>query len=181
MVNRIQYKFYIGDGEEARELLGIAYAAEQYAGVYRDALIEHLGADNLFYFSHIPGKPQGVVFREPKEIPGLKMGAATVGTGFIYFPDLSTDEGKKIQEMLFDKRLEFDAEQMLLDMLGLQAEITGYCEICRNIHAKYRSRAFYLKGISKIFAQVPIGNIVPVPPDWMKPVKESEWLAAQGK
>lgn len=177
----MEYTYYIGEGEEAGKLIGEVMAAGQYAGVYRDALIEELEAQNLVYFSHFPGKPQGFVFNERKEIPGLKMGSATVKAGFAYFPDLETDEGKKLQELLFDKRLEFDAEQMLLDRLGLQLEVVGMCETCRNVHAKFKSRAFILDGISLIFAQVPMGEIIPVAPDWMRVVKESEWLAAQGK
>lgn len=178
----MEYRFYIGEGEPARTLIGEVLASGQYAGVYRDALIEQTGADNLVFFSHFPGKPQGLVFNERKEIPGLKMGAPTVTTGFAYFPDLATEEGKKLQGLLFDKRLEFDAEQMLLNELGLQLEVVGYCDVCRNVHAKFRSHAFIIDGIPKVFAQVPVvKEIIPMPPDWMKEVKESEWLAAQGK
>lgn len=178
----MKYRFYIGDGEQARKLIGEVIASEQHAGVYREALIGDIGAENLLYFSHIPGKPQGFVFKERKEIPGLKIGSVTTESGFAYFPDLATKEGKKLQEALYDKRLEFDAEQMLLNELGFQLEVTGYCEVCHNVHAKFKSHALIIDGIDKVFAQVPVDEeIIPMPPDWMREVRESEWLAAQGR
>lgn len=179
----MEYRFYIGKGPQASKLIGEVLAAEQYAGVYRDALIGDLGAENLVYFSHAPGKPQGFIFSERKEIPGLKLGSVTAAeAGFTYFPDLATEEGIKLQEALFDKRLEFVAEQMLLNALGFQLEVVGYCEVCRNVHAKFKSHAFILPGIPRVFAQVPVDEeVIPMPPDWMSEVKESKFLAAQGK
>lgn len=182
MMKRVKYRFYIGEGEKASDLIGHALSAEQHAGVYRDALIELYGACGLYFYSHAPGKPQGFVFHERKEIPGLKMGSATTENGFVYFPDMSTEEGRRASEALFDKRLEFDVEQMLLKHLSLRREVAGFCENCRNVHAKYTSHAFYLDGMAKIFVRVPVDDgPMPVPPDWLKEVKESEWLAAQGK
>lgn len=177
----MNYKFYIGEGEKARAMFDEMLADRNFASIYRNALIELTGAENLFYYAAEPDRPRGFVFAEQKDRPGLKFGAAVDG-GFTYFPDRETSDGQHYEELLSDAKLRFDAELDFLRQLGVKGEAYGYCHHCRNAHAVYRPRVFWVSGQYAIFLKIP-ETLDPYPelPAWIQEVKESEWLARQGK
>lgn len=177
----MRFRFYVGEGEKAVELIGLIESGEARAQVYRSALVEEMGAESLLFFPTWPGKPQGFLYPETVEKAGLKMGAS-VASGIAYFPDTNTEEGRKIRDALFDERLEFDAETELIRAIGMWIATPGYCAVCDNIHAVYKTCAYFLGKIPKIFVRVPVDEmLIPVGPAWLREVKESEWLAAQGR
>lgn len=178
----MQYRFYIATGEPVRKLLSEMRAIGNHASIYRDFLIGDTGASNLFYYAGEPGRPRGLVFAERKDRPGLKFGA-NVGEGFTYFPETATEEGKKLAKALDDPRVRFDPEAWLLEKLKIEGHAPGYCEHCRNIHAKYRPRIYLNPSQSTaLYLKIP-GEMAPYPelPDWFRETRESVWLAEQGK
>lgn len=177
----MQYRFYIGKGDVAAKLISEMISAMLYASVYRDALIEQSGADNLYFYANEPDRPRGFVYGKREDRVGLKFGAAIEG-GFTYFPDHTVEEGRKFEELLSDSRLRFDQELLLLEELNLTGEVRGYCEHCRNVHAVFKPRAFRPDGKFEIFLKIP-ATMAPYPelPEWFMEVKESVWLAAQGR
>ncbi len=176
----MQYRFYIGKGDVAAKIISEMISTMLYASVYRDALIEQSGADNIFFYPNEPDRPRGLVYGKRENRVGLKFGAA-IEAGFTYFPDNTVEEGRKFEESLSDPRLRFDQEVWLLDEFNIIGEVRGYCEHCRNIHAVFKPRAFRPDGKFEIFLKIPTG-ISPYPtlPEWFKEVKESVWLAEQG-
>lgn len=177
----MQYRFYIGKGKDAARLVSEMVSAMLFAAVYRDALIEQSGANNLFFYANEPDRPRGFVYGDRKDRQGLKFGAAVKG-GFTYFPDNATEDGKKFEELLSDPRLRFDQEIWFLKALNVTGVASGYCEHCRNIHALFKPRAFRPDGKFEIFLKIPAEmSPYPVLPEWCKEVKESVWLAGQGK
>lgn len=177
----MQYRFYIGKGEEAARLVSEMVHAMLHASAYRDALIEQHGARNLFCYANEPDRPRGFVYGDRKDRQGLKFGAAVQG-GFTYFPDNATEDGKKFEELLSDPGLRFDQEIWLLKALNVAGEARGYCEHCRNIHALFKPRAFRPDGKFEIFLKIPAAmSPYPVLPEWCRETRESEWLAEQGK
>lgn len=175
----MKYKFYIGEGAEAEKMISECISAEHYASIYRCAAIESAGAANLYCYYLEPDCPRGFVFKTREEREGFRFGAAVNG-GFTYFPDPSTDKGKTYQDMLCDQRLRFHAEAWLLRALNIHAEAHGRCEHCRNAHARYKARALWEN--RQIYLKIPSeANPYPEIPQWLREVKESQWLAAQGK
>lgn len=177
----MRYRFYIGKGDEATRLVAEMISARFFASAYRDALIEQSGAHNLFFYANEPDRPRGFVYGSQEERQGLKFGAAIKG-GFTYFPDSALEEGRKFEELLSDSRLRFDQEVYLLKALNISGEARGYCEHCRNLRALFKPQAFRPDNKFEIFLKIPVGmDPYPEIPGWFREVKESVWLARQGK
>lgn len=177
----MQYRFYIGKGEVAAKIVSEMVSAMLYASVYRDALIEQSGANNLFFYANEPDRPRGFVYGKREDYPGLKFGAVIEG-GFTYFPDNTVEKGKMFEKLLADPKLRFDQEVYLLGAINITGDVRGYCEHCRNIHSIFKPRAFRPDRKFEIFLKIP-AEMSPYPeiPEWFKEVKESTWLAMQGK
>lgn len=180
----MEYRYYIGEGQEADALLTEVRQRSETARAARTKLMEDYGADALILSPWSRGKPVGLGFKQEQRIPYLKGGGRRYEGGFAYYPKISTKTGKELSAKLDAPELEFSACDYILKMLKLFRMVVGRCSGSRTGMAIYHSTAGYCG--DKLLVKIPDGNgpdedPMPEIPSWMREVKESEWLAAQGK
>lgn len=179
--------FYIGEGPEAEALISEALARENVARKARKALIAEYETDGLILSVWNDGKVTGLAFEKPTIRPYLK-GETRLsnGEGYGYYPKLSTKEGKRLAQKLEAEELTFSMSKLILDKLGLHRMVAGPSQSSRTGSALYYSVAGIVSG--KILVSIPGSkesghgqDQFPKVPAWLREVKESEWLAAQGR
>lgn len=181
----MEYRYYIGEGQEADALLTEVRQRSETAYAARTKLMEDYDADALISSSWSKGKPVGLGFKQEQRIPYLKGGGRRYEGGFAYYPKMSTKAGKELSAKLDAPELEFDACDYILERLKLSRMVVGQCSGSRTGMAMYHSTAGYCG--DKLLVKIPVGNSgpggdpMPEIPSWMREVKESERLAAQGK
>lgn len=181
----MEYRYYIGEGQEADALLTEVRQRSETAHAARTKLMEDYDADALILSSWSKGKPVGLGFRQEQRIPYLKEGSRRYEGGFAYYPKMNTKAGKELSAKLEASGLEFDACDYILERLKLSCMVVGRHSGSRTGMAIYHSTAGYCG--DKLLVKIPGGNSgpggdpMPKIPSWMREVKESEWLAAQGK
>lgn len=105
--------------------------------------------------------------------------------GFAYYPKMNTKAGKELSAKLDAPELEFSASGYILKLLKLSRMVVDRCSGSPTGMARYHSTAGYCG--DKLLVKIPGGNSgpggdpMPEIPSWTREVKESEWLAAQGK
>ena len=180
--------FYIGEGPEADALVAEALEREKATHEAREALISEYEADGLILSVWNDGKVTGLAFNRPTHRPYLKGETRTSGEeGYGYYPKLSTKEGKRLAQKLEAEELTFSASKFILDRLRLHRIATGPHSASRTGHAVYYSVAGIASG--KILVKIPGSKnpehdgtqSFPSIPSWLREVKESEWLAVQGR
>lgn len=179
--------FYIGEGPQAKELIAETLERENIAREARKALIAEYKTDGLILSGWGDGKVVGLAFDKPTSRPYLK-GETRLsnGEGYGYYPKLSTKEGKRLAERLKAEELTFSWSNFILDKLRLRRMVAGASSASRTGCALYYSVAGIISG--KILVSIP-GNKenehgrdpFPEVPAWLREVKESEWLAVQGR
>lgn len=179
----MEFHYYIGEGPEADVLLTEVRQSLKTAHAARTKLMEDYGADALILSSWSRGKPVGLGFRQEQSVPYLK-GGRRFKDGFACYPKMSTKAGKELSAKLDAPELEFDACDYILERLKLSRMVVGRHSGSRTGMAVYCSTAGYC--FDKMLVKIPSGNSdsddpMHDVPDWFREVKESEWLAAQGK
>lgn len=133
------------------------------------------------------GKVAGLAFDKPTSRPYLKEETRLSNReGYGYYPKLNTKEGKRLAERLEAEELTFSLSNFILDKLHLRRMVTGPSSVSRTGYALHYSAAGIVSG--KVLVSIPGGKEsehgeAPFPevPAWLREVKESEWLAAQGR
>lgn len=180
----MQWKFYIGDGWEAEGFILAAEERKNLVYAKRRALMDEYGADGLILSSGFTyGTPIALGFREKQSRPYFK-GEARCKDGYYYFPRLTTKAGKELAAKLDDPDVIFDKSDYVIESLGLfhvehgSMASGGKCRL-------YQSVGSYGNGL--ILVKIPYKNdaeceklLQKIPP-WFREVKESEFLAPQGK
>ena len=167
---------YIGSGPENDELLKRVREKAEIAYAARKALTDEYGAQGLIMGYWDNGKPEGIYFTSQQELPFLKGETKRGKNLFGYYPRLNTKAGKELKRKLDDPALVFSASHMILSELKLHRMTSdGRC--------LYHSTAGYTE--TSILVSIPDGrnefDPMPKVPAWLREVKESEWLAAQGE
>lgn len=179
--------FYIGEGPQAKELIAETLERENIAREARKALIAEYKTDGLILSGWGDGKVVGLAFDKPTSRPYLK-GETRLsnGEGYGYYPKLSTKEGKRLANRLEAEELTFNQSKFILDRLHLCRMVAGASSASRTGCALYYSVAGIISG--KILVSIPGGkereggkDPFPEVPVWLREVKESEWLAVQGR
>lgn len=179
--------FYIGEGPEAEELIAETLARGNVVSEARKALITEYEADGLILSRWNNGKVAGLAFEKPTSRPYLKGETRTLGhEGYGYYPKLNTKEGKRLASRLSSEELTFSMSKFILDKLHLHRLVTGPSHVSRTGCALYYSVAGIVSG--KVLVSIPGGkereggeDPFPEVPAWLREVKESEWLAVQGR
>jgi len=179
--------FYIGEGPQADELIAEALERENVAREARAAFVAEYETDGLILSAWGDGKVVGLAFDKPTSRPYLKgKTRLSNGEGYGYYPKLSTKEGKRLAERLKAKELTFSLSKFILDKLHLHRMAAGPSLTSLTGYALYRSIAGIVSG--KILVSIPGSKVsergldtFPEVPAWLREVKESEWLAAQGR
>ena len=175
--------FFTGEGPEAEALIAEVKELrkaknEAIANVQRE-----YGSDALLARG---AKVFGLVFIERQDRPYLK-NEIRLESGFGYYPKLNCKQGKELAAKLKAPELQFDTSDYILDTLKLHRMYAGTHAASKTGMAMYLSVADYAG--DKILVSIPgkknegalTGAPWPEVPTWFREVKESEWLAAQGK
>lgn len=179
--------FFIGEGPQADELIAETLERENVAREARKALIAEYETDGLILSRWDDGKVAGLAFDKPTSRPYLK-GETRLsnGDGYGYYPKLNTKEGKRLAGRLKARELTFSPSNFILDKLGLRRMVSGPSPASRTGYSLHCSVAGIVSG--KILVSIPGGkerergkDPFPEVPAWLREVKESEWLAAQGR
>lgn len=179
--------YYIGEGSQAEELIAETLERENVAREARKTLMVEYEADGLVLSVWDHGKVAGLAFDKPTSRPYLKRETElSNGKGYGYYPKLNTKEGKRLSQKLEAKELTFSLSDFILDKLHLHRTVAGPNSLSRTGCALYRSAAGIISG--KVLVSIPGskdrehgGDPFPEVPAWFREVKESEWLAAQGR
>lgn len=123
----MEYRYYIGEGQEADALLTEVRQRSETAYAARTKLMEDYDADALISSSWSKGKPVGLGFKQEQRIPYLKGGGRRYEGGFAYYPKMSTKAGKELSAKLDAPELEFDACDYILERLKLSRMVVGQC------------------------------------------------------
>lgn len=167
--------FFIGEGPEAEKLIASMLARREVARKARLSLMHDYGSDGLLLSGGREGSIVGLSFKEKKDIPFLKGGNRIEG-GYAYYPKMNTKKGKELAQRLKDGDLTFSASHFIVDALKLK-------HFAFSGSRMYFSVAGTSENLKCILVSIPgeRGDTFPVIPEWMREVKESEWLAAQGR
>ena len=179
--------YYIGEGSLAEKFIAVALERENVAREARKSLMVEYEANGLILSAWDDGEVAGLVFDKPTSRPYLKRKTRlSSGEGYGYYPKLNTKEGKRLAQKLEAKELTFSLSDFILDKLHLHRMVAGPNSLSRTGCAIYRSAAGIISG--KVLVSIPGskdrehgGDPFPEVPAWFREVKESEWLAAQGR
>lgn len=179
--------FYIGEGPEAEALIAETLERKNVALEARKALIAEYETDGLVLSAWGDGKVTGLAFDKPTSRPYLKgKTRLSDGESYGYYPKLSTKEGKRLAQKLEAEELTFSLSKFILDKLRLRRMVAGPGGTSPTGYILYHSVAGIVSG--KVLVSIPGSkenkqgrDPFPNVPEWLREVKESEWLAAQGR
>ena len=174
--------YFIGEGPEAKAVLAKTVERMKICNAARKKLLKDYGAD---YFTETGpsffggGELIGLGYYEKVQRPYFK-GEERTELGYTYYPRLSTKEGKALAKRLKEeKELHFYPSHFICELLGVR-------RCCHKGMRFFWSAAGFADG--KLLLSVPGSkesedgeDPFPEIPDWLREVKESEFLAAQGK
>lgn len=170
--------YYIGEGQEAQAIIANVKAKHSEATAGREALRKKYNADNVLA-SGWDGRCTGLFFKEKQTAPHLK-GGDRVEDGYSYYPKKSCKAGKQLARGLSDPSLTFQVSDYIISHLKLPRMVILGRRMLRSV-AGYSD--------DKLLVVIPHGiespsracDPMPEIPAWLREVKESEFLAAQGK
>ena len=173
--------YYIGEGPEAEKLIAATLARHEVATEARMALMQAYGADGLIKRNWDGGSIVGLGFKQKTDAPYLK-GGEKVSDGYAYYPKRNTKSGKELAKRLEDERLIFNASCFILDALSISRMVFEGRKI-------FEAAAGITEDLKKILVVIPgtkekspgCTDPFPAVPEWLREVKESEFLASQGK
>lgn len=167
--------YFIGEGPEAEKLIAATFARSEVARKARLALMHDYSSDGLLLSGGRDGSIVGLSFKEKRDIPFLKGGDRIKG-GYAYYPKMNTKKGKELAQRLKEGNLTFSASHFIVDALKLE-------HFAFSGSRMYFSVAGTSENLKCILVSIPgeRGDTFPVIPEWMREVKKSEWLAAQGR
>lgn len=170
-------KFFIGEGVEAEALIAEVKERLREVGEARIAVQKAYGADGLL--TRDDGRQVcGLAFKEQQARPFLK-GETRLQNGFGYYAKKNCKEGKDLSAKLRAPDLQFCSSDHIIHKLKLNRMCVGASSRGMGL---YSSAAGFAG--NKILVSIPCGESndpMPEVPTWMREVKESEFLAAQGK
>ncbi|WP_394026647.1 DUF5420 family protein [Desulfovibrio falkowii] len=170
--------YYIGEGPASQALISDVKVKHSEAHTAREALRKKYNADNVLT-SGWEGRCTGLFFKEKQVAPHLK-GETRVEDGYGYYPKKNCKAGKLLAEELSSPSLTFQVSDYIISHLKLSRMVILGRRMLRSV-AGYAD--------DKLLVVIPRGfatesracDPMPEIPSWLREVKESEFLAAQGK
>jgi len=182
-VARVEYQHYIGEGPEAQALIQDANDRYMAFMAAAEAFRVEMGFSGSWQKSNFTGpRICGPTYdlrltKEEEAAHGLKYMGKVDGL-HAYEPRLNFKAGKILQAKLDEvNKLAIDQARYVVKKSGMFHEVFVGMVLAR-------STCGFKDGV--IFMRVPTGNGdvqnggMPTPPAWLRPCKESEFLAAQG-
>lgn len=180
------WQHYIGEGPEAQKIISECDTAIKEFRAALDNFLQYFGFAGAWTSEGLVGGPltaQDMPF-ETARVLGVTSRKHMVGNKFAWKPNLGTKKGKEMKARLAKvNAVAFNYSEHIL-------KATGMCHTTVIRHSESKSgqalanaTAGYTK--DKVLVLMPLGvgwrnEPQPTPPPWLKPVKESEFLAAQG-
>lgn len=179
MKSVMTHHYYIGTGPEADALIADLNQGLSARNEARHKLCAEYEAQGVVESRR---SVDGLVFKAKQDIPHLKL-TKNEGGYFWYAPRHNFKAGKVLADRLRDKTLTFDASDYIIGSLKLHRMVAGKCRESATGMALYHSVAGFCgdKIVVKIPGGAGGGDPMPAIPSWLREVKESEFLAAQGK
>jgi hypothetical protein len=182
----MQYRYFIGEGEEAKALIDACHAKLTARNAVADTFTAW-AKDNGWDGGAMRGNSVvGVISaRElaPSEMSACGVKCVTrIDSGWVYAPIKNRKASAAMREAIAAARMEdFSASDHIIKVTGMIRAVVG---VSGGRTCLGHSVAGYQKGA--ILVQVPAGggehdSPMPIPPAWLREVKESEFLAAQGR
>lgn len=178
----MKFHYYIGEGPEATSLASYCIDKLKARNEARHILCSDYGAQGVIESSRYVS---GLVFKEAQDAKHFKLTQKQDGH-FWYSPRRNCKEGKAFAQRLCDPALVFNNSDYIVKKLNLYCEVLGEHAASNSGIAMY----FSVAGIvgEKIIVKIPNtencedgSDEMPTIPTWLHPVKESEFLAVQGK
>lgn len=173
----MEKSYYIGEGPEAEALIAEVIERRVSTGVARKAVQDEYGADGLLTRNN-GGEICGLVFKEKQDCPFLK-GELRLPDGYGYYAKKNCKQGKELSAKLRAPDLQFSPSDYIVKKLNINRMCFG--PSCHGM-AIYSTAAGFIDG--KIIVSIPAakkGDPMPSIPAWFREVKESEFIAAQGR
>lgn len=172
--------YFIGEGQEAEKLIAEVVRRREASLTARRALMRDFGSDGLILGGVWGYTIVGLAFKEKTDLNFLK-GGKRVTDGYAYYPKRSTKKGKELAQRLKEESLHFSVSHFILSTLKLHRSAFS-------VSRMYVSVACISEDLKRILVIIPgakeedrLSDTFPIIPEWMCEVKESEWLAAQGR
>lgn len=169
--------FFIGEGPEAEALIAEVKELREAVSIARKAIQNEYCADGLLSRNN-GGEICGLVFKEKQSLPFLKEEMRVDG-GYGYYAKRNCKQGKELSAKLRAPDLQFSPSDHIVKKLNINRMCFGASGPGMAI---YSTAAGFIDG--KIIVSIPAAeksDPMPEVPTWFREVKESEWLAAQGK
>ena len=173
----MEKNYYIGEGPEAEALIAEVQARREVVGNARSAVQAEYGADGLLSCNN-GGEICGLVFKEKQNCPFLK-GELRLPDGYGYYAKKNCKQGKELSAKLRAADLQFSPSDHIVKKLNINRMCFGASGPGMAI---YSTAAGFVGG--KIIVSIPAaekGDPMPPIPAWFREVKESEFIAAQGR
>lgn len=174
----MEFHFYMGKGPEVDALIAEGRQEDQKAADARGALLEEYGASSLL----VRGKAViGITYTEEQDNKILKF-LKRDEFGYNYAPKKNSNAGKALAEKMQNPGLLFGWSDFLTTRLGIRR----YAREGRNIFFSVAGFVQRDEGVILI-ARIPAvaqnqeGDPMPEIPPFLTEVKESVFLAVQGK
>lgn len=184
----MKYHFYIGEGPDSESFIAEVLAKESEVEAARAAVIKEYNADGLMLSSFYSdnGACLGLAFKEKQNLPFLKGGKNCKDLGYAYYPKLNCKAGKLLDEKLKAPSMTFSQSGYIMKSLNLWRTVIGRHPASRTGFAMHSSTAGIINGkllvrIPRTEERIPRDDPMPEIPSFLREVKESEFLAAQGK
>ena len=173
----MEKNYYIGEGPEAEALIEEVQARREVVSSARSAVQTAYGADGLLSRNN-GGEICGLVFKEKQSCPFLK-GEMRLPDGYGYYAKKNCKQGKDLSAKLRAPDLQFSPSDHIVKKLNINRMCVGPSGTGMAI---YSTAAGFVDG--KIILSIPAaekGDTMPSIPAWFREVKESEFIAAQGR
>ena len=172
--------YFIGEGQEAEKLIAATLARHEVATEARRALMQDYGADGLIECGGFNNVVIGLGFNKKTDAPFLK-GHKLLSGGYAYYPKRNTKAGKELAKRLDDKKISFDRSRFILDYLKASRTVIEGTKVIMSAACISEDMKRILVVIPGVTEKVPFSDPFPAVPEWLREVKESDFLAAHGE
>ncbi len=175
----MEYRYYLGRGPEAEEIISFCADRIKSVSMRRKQIAAEFGVDS-FASRDGGGTIAGATF--VNEVPGwAKLESRIAEGGYCYIGRKNTKIGKAFNEAIHAEDANFSLHTYILEKTGMNRLVIEGRRIFRSKAGYHEDSILVCVPQEKVTASKCTYDPMPVPPEWLKEVRESEFLAAQGK
>ncbi len=175
----MEYTYYLGRGPEAKQIINVCEHRIQLISQRRKEIAAEFGVD-AFASCDGGGIIVGATFA--CEVPKwAKLDSQIAEGGYCYVGRENTKMGKAFNKAIHAEDANFSLHKFILEKTGMNRLVINGRKIFRSRAGYYKNTILICVPQEKATAASHTYDPRPVPPAWLKEVKESAFLAAQGK